>query len=134
MHSSRETCSILDAGERYSPSLGKLHHRDVTTLVRVSVREIVKGRERGDEIREIRPYLPLSLSSFPYAGGYLSKAGSLRKATGSAKMPRNYASPYPPPPAQSLLPPTTTTVLRPALPPTIVAVTSSACNSVALPP
>lgn len=39
-----------------------------------------------------------------------------------------------PPPAQSLLPPTTTTVLRPALPPTIVAVTSSACNSVALPP
>lgn len=40
----------------------------------------------------------------------------------------------PPPPAQSLLPPTTTTVLRPALPPTIVAVTSSACNSVALPP
>lgn len=38
------------------------------------------------------------------------------------------------PPAQSLLPPTTTTVLRPALPSTIVAVTSSACNSVALPP
>lgn len=45
-------------GRDTPPSLGKLHHRDVTTLVRVSVREIV----RGGEMRYGRSVLSLSLS------------------------------------------------------------------------
>lgn len=108
------------------PSLGKLHHhRDVTTMARgKGEREREGGRGEMRYGRSVLISLPLSLSpSVIFPGGYLRKAWcSLHKATGSSrsKMPRNYAS---------LLSP----CYRPSSSNYLV-VTSSACNSVALPP
>ena len=148
MHSRRETCSILDAGEIHTLSLEKLHHRDVTTLMRVSVSEIARERERDQRMRYgALPSFSLSLSVsvsisisfsviFPLCRDTFA-AGSFHKATGRTKMPRNYASPYPRSSLTARVSPFLSLprllLPHPGLPPTIV-VTSSACNSVALPP
>lgn len=107
--------------------LEKLYHRDVTALTRE--REKLREGERrvwrewwaygggggGCEKADRAPSVIFPLLRRTFA------VGSLRKATGSTKMPRNYALHLTPFPAYSV-------------PSRTIAVTSSACNSVALPP